>query len=123
MTTQIFNFTTSSKVTALRVVSDKKLADTLILHLDDELVTAYPLSQFATIYVAMGFNEADTITTINKQMNLRMDEMGASKEDATTPVSTFNSDVNDMVEKGEITVEEYTVESLCKLIDEMMANL
>lgn len=123
MTTSIFNFTTSSKATVLRVAADNKLADTVILHLDEESVTAYPLAQFAAIYVAMGRDEEHAITTINKQMNQRMEELELDKEDATIRIEDFNEDMKAVVTSGDATVEEYTVDTLFELIDEMMANM
>lgn len=123
MTTSIFNFTTSSKTTVLRVAADNKLADTVILHLDEESVTAYPLAQFAAIYVAMGGDEEHAITTINKQMNQSVEELDLTKEDATIRIEEFTEDMKAIVTSGDATVEEYTVETLFELIDEMIVNM
>lgn len=123
MTTSIFNFTTSSKATVLRVAADNKLADTVILHLDEEYVTAYPLAQFAAIYVAMGRDVEHTITTINKQMNQRMEELDLAKEDATIHIKEFSEDMEGVAASGDATVEEYTVKTLFMLIDEMMGTM
>lgn len=123
MTTSIFNFTTSSKATVLRVAADNKLADTVILHLDEEYVTAYPLAQFAAIYVAMGRDVEHTITAINKQMNQRMEELDLNKEDATTHIKEFSEDMEGVAASGDATVEEYTVKTLFMLIDEMMGTM
>lgn len=123
MTTSIFNFTTSSKATALRVAADNKLADTVILHLDEEYVTTYPLAQFAAIYVAMGRDVEHTITTINKQMNQRMEELDLAKEDATIHIKEFSEDMEGVAASGDATVEEYTVKTLFMLIDEMMGTM
>lgn len=123
MTTSIFNFTTSSKATVLRVAADNKLADTVILHLDEEYVTAYPLAQFAAIYVAMGRDVEHTITTINKQMNQRMEELDLTKEDATIHIKEFSEDMEGVAASGDATVEEYTVKTLFMLIDEMMGTM
>lgn len=123
MATSIFNFTTSSKTTVLRVAADNKLADTVILHLDEESVTAYPLAQFAAIYVAMGGDEEHAITTINKQMNQSVEELDLTKEDATIRIEEFTEDMKAIVTSGDATVEEYTVETLFELIDEMIVNM